>query len=193
MKIEVDIPDGKIGEYAVETFEVTKSQADFFNLRCLFSSGGMNRGREIVPGTYKRLIRGRQTIMSNTPAEIRDHFEFIRRARGNVLIAGLGLGVALKAILEKDDVESVTVVEISPEVIQLVGKHFESDTRVNIVQGDIMEYKIPRGVYFDSVWFDIWDYISAGNVPQMKKLHRRFARRCSYQSSWNKQLCYSMQ
>ena len=59
-------------------------------------------------------------IMSNTPAEVNDHYKFIQKAQGKVLIGGLGLGMVLKCLLDKKDVMKVVVVEQSPDVIKLL-------------------------------------------------------------------------
>jgi hypothetical protein len=61
-------------------------------------------GRYVPPGRYMRLMRGKKVIMSNTPGEIRDLDEFRRRATGDVLINGLGLGVAVHTALAKPEV-----------------------------------------------------------------------------------------
>jgi hypothetical protein len=186
MDIEVKVPDGKSGEWAVETFEVTKEGADLENLRAMF--GG---GRTIAPGFYKRLMRGGTVVMSNTPAEIRDHCYFIWQAQKveNVLINGLGLGVALSEILKSDVVKRVDVVELSEDVIRLVGPTFASDPRVHIHHADAMTYQPPKGVRYGAVWHDIWDNICADNLPAMQKLHRRYGRRAAWQGSWCRGLC----
>jgi hypothetical protein len=187
MNIEVKVPDGKSGAWSVETFEVTKEGAALENLRAAFGSGG----RFIQPGFYKRLMRGGTVVMSNTPAEIRDHLGFIWKAQKaeNVLINGLGLGVALSEILKSDVVKRVDVVEISEDVIKLVGPTFASDPRVNIIHADAMEYQPPKGVRYGAAWHDIFDYICGDNLSTMTKLKRKYGRRCDWQGCWCEFLC----
>jgi hypothetical protein len=48
-----------------------------------------------------RLMRGDKIVMSNTPSEVTDLIEFRRRAAGDVLINGLGLGIAVQMALAK--------------------------------------------------------------------------------------------
>ena len=80
MQIDIDVPDGRSGDWAVETFTVLEKEAEWFNLR-----EAMHRSRRtIVPGTYKKLTHHGSVIMSNTPAEIRDHFPIIHRGKGHV-------------------------------------------------------------------------------------------------------------
>lgn len=187
MEIKIDVPDGKKGNWEVSSFTITEEQAKFENMRAMFSSSS----RPIRPGNYKRLTRNGAVIMSNTPAEISDHMVFIRRCRnvgGRVLINGLGLGVALKAILESDKVESVDIVEVSKDVIDLVGPTYTQDPRVNIIHCDALQYKCPRNDY-TSVWHDIWDEICADNLESMKMLHRKYGHKTQWQGSWARSLC----
>jgi hypothetical protein len=186
MDIEVNVPDGKSGSWSVETFEVTQKDADFENLRAMF--GG---GRHIKVGKFKRLMHGRTVVMSNTPAEIKDHMGFIFKAQKaeNVLINGLGLGVALVEILKSDIVKRVDVVEISEDVIKLVAPTFAHDKRVNIIHADAMTYKPQKGIKYGASWHDIWSDICSDNLPAMKKLHRRYGRCSEWQGSWCRWLC----
>lgn len=95
---KVDVPVGKKGPWKVERFTVGKKDADFFNLRLILSRQG---GRRIDPGTYTRLIREKahDPMMSDTPAERWDLYRVVQDAEGDVLVAGLGLGVLVNALL----------------------------------------------------------------------------------------------
>ncbi len=180
MNINVDVPNGKSGNWEVETFEVPENSIGSLRLAW--------QGRPIKPGMYKSLKRGMTLVMSNTPAEIRDFVHIIRRAKGNILINGLGLGVLLTAILEKTEVKTVTVIEKSQDVINLVAPTFSSDERVTIICADAFEYQPPKGVRYDCVWHDIWDNICTDNIDEMSKLHRKYGKRCEYQDSWCRDL-----
>ena len=185
MNIEINVPDGKSGEWEVSTFTVSNDDAKLFNLREVFS----RRYRTIYPGTYKKLTRNNYIIMSNTPAEINDHLDFINLSHGSILINGLGLGVALSAILKKDTVSDVTVIEKSKDVIGLVAPTYLKDKRVEIINEDAFEFKPPKKKRYDFVWHDIWDDICADNLPEMTKLHRKYDRKTSWQNSWCKWDC----
>lgn len=185
MKINVNVPCGISGEWRVEEFTVSQKDANLFNMRASFHPGA----REIVPGKYKRLMRDRTVVMSNTPAEINDHRWFIDDAHGNILITGLGLGVVLTALLGKPDVKSITVIEISKDVIKLVSPTFKDDKRVKIIHADALKWKPPKGVKYDFIWHDIWDNICSDNLVEMKKLHRKFGKRTKWQRSWCRALC----
>lgn len=181
MKIDINIPDSQIGEWSIEAFEVPKN--DIGNMISM-----MKTGRSVPPGTYKRLKRNNTVVMSNTPDEIRDFYMFIRKAKGHVLVNGLGMGVLLNALLEKDDIEKITVIEKHKEVIDLVSPYIE-DSRVEIIHSDCFDYKPPKGIRYDAVWHDIWDYICSDNLDEMKKLHRKYGRKTDYQASWCRTEC----
>ena len=191
MNIQVNVPDNKIGPWEVSTFEVSEKDVEIENMRALFKPGG----RTILPGKYKRLTRTGAVIMSNTRVEIADCLSFIWQAKkgGDILINGLGLGVALTAILESADIPSVTVIEQAKEVIDLVAPSFAHDKRVNIIHADAFEWKPPKGKHYTAVWHDIWDNICTDNLPEMTCLHRKYGRRTDWQGSWCKELCLRYQ
>mgnify|MGYP002631618102 CR=1 FL=1 len=173
---------GTSGIWEIDKFEVSEKEARRFNL------GETIRGtnRHIAPGFYWRLTcSGRGTIMSNTPAELRDHAAFIDAAHGDVLINGLGLGACLYLILKKPEVKSVTVIEISQDVIDLVGKYF-TDPRVTIICADALKWRPQKSVRYDCVWHDIWDAICGDNYPTMNTLQRVYGYKSDWQSSWVK-------
>lgn len=189
MRIDVNVPQGASGPWRVEAFSVSAQESEMTLARAKIQ-GAIN---EFVPaGNYTRLMRGDIVVMSNTPMEIRTNRAFIRRAKGKVLINGLGLGMVLGAILNKPEIESVTVVEYSEDVIKLVGPSFRDDSRVRVVHACAFEYQPEQGAFFDAVWHDIWDEISEKNLPEMHKLHRKYGKRTNWQGSWARAECEMM-
>jgi len=190
MKINITIPDNKSGDWEISSFEINKDQASLFNTQQLFSGV---YGRSVQPGKYKRLTYKQEVIMSNTPAEIRDHGHFIYKAKRSkkILINGLGLGVALTEILTSDIVEHVKIIENSQDVINLITPYF-NDTRIEIIHENALKYKPIKNEKFDCVWHDIWAEISDENIPDMIKLHRRYGKRTKWQGSWCRNRCEQM-
>jgi hypothetical protein len=184
MKIDIDVPDGVSGEWEVKTISVSKEDVSHQIISSFSCSG-----RYVPEGVYKQLKRGDITVMSNTPDEIRDQWNFIYNAVGDVLINGLGLGVTLKLVLAKPEVTSITVIEKSPDVIKLVAPTYLVDKRVTIINADAMEYKPPKGKKFNAVWHDIWDFICGDNIQDMIKLHRKYGNRTKWQGSWARYQC----
>ena len=176
------IPEGQSGNWKVERFSVSKQESQLDAMR-----GAFHGGRYVPAGTYTALKRGNEVIMSDTPDELRDLWELKRQAKsGHVLIMGLGLGCAVQFVLEHPEVSLVTVIEQSPDVINLVEptlKAFYKD-RLEVIQGDALEWKPPKGVRYTAVWHDIWDAICGDNLEQMTKLKRRYGRRTDWQGCW---------
>lgn len=186
---KVDVPEGASGKWRIERFEITEFEANIEKLRAAFNPQRPYRAPE--PGMYTRLIFNGSIIMSDTPAEVRDHIAPVRRARGHVLITGLGLGLVANACLLKPEVESVTVIEIDPDVIKLVEPHYSRKFphKFRLHQADAFTWKPINGERYSVVWHDIWPDISMDNLPEMTKLKRRFARRADWQGCWSESDC----
>jgi len=179
----MEIPNGVSGRWEVDEFEVPENSLE--NLRISFKTPG----REMPVGKYKRLCRDGSVVMSNTPAECRDHSYFIYKAHGKVLINGLGLGVVLSEILNKEEVTEVEVVENSKDVISLVWPYFGEDSRATLHQADALTFKPVKNKRYNAVWHDIWNNICSDNLKEMAILHRKYGRRTNWQGSWNKEIC----
>lgn len=82
--------------------------------------------------------------MSVVLSEIESMKEPLERAAGKVITYGLGLGYYTFMASEKEDVESVTVVELNPHMISLFKKkllpHFPHKEKVHIIEGDALVY-----------------------------------------------------
>ena len=174
--MKVNIPEGQIGEWKVERFLV-----DRLDYHALPKGRGVPKGE-----TFTRLKRGGTLVMSDTPAEQMDHYEIIYKAKGNVLLAGLGIGMVLDAVAKKDEVTHVTVVEVAKEVIDLVWPHYKSlyGDKIEVVNESILTWKPQTDAYYDCAWYDIWDNICLDNLSDMTKLHRKFAKKTGWQGSW---------
>lgn len=186
---KVSVPEGKSGVWSVVKYTVSPEQETYQRLRCMFNP---QRETRVVPaGSYTGLFRGDTLVMSDTPDEIKDHMGVINSARGNVYVAGLGLGMVTRAILEKDTVDKVTVVELSPDVIKLVGTELKEKygDRLEIVNANAMTWLPPDGTKYDLAWFDIWDTISMGNLDDMQHLDYRFEDIAEHRGFWQIQGC----
>lgn len=117
--------------------------------------------QKIKQGHYAVLFVNGELMMSDTPMERRTNEEFVNHANGRVMIAGLGLGMIVFPLLERED------------VITLVSQKV-SHPKVKIIQGDIFEVKLNKGEKFDTIYFDIWPSISSENLSEMTKLHHKF-------------------
>jgi hypothetical protein len=95
-------------------------------------------------------------VMEDTPRELRKHLPILLNARGRVLVTGLGLGCVVRGLLERPDVHRIDVVEISDDVLRLVGGEFEGNPRVALHRGDAETIRWPAGTRWDFAWHDLW-------------------------------------
>lgn len=102
MKIDLNLKPGKCGDWEVRQFTVDEEAARIDAIRQTING---HWHRAVKAGTYWKLTERGNLYMSNTPAEVSDHWHFIREAHGKVLIAGLGLGMVVKALLDKGGCE----------------------------------------------------------------------------------------
>lgn len=175
---KVTLPEMSKGIWKVEKF--VTDRVDY---------SSMLRGRNVPLGeTYTKLTRNGYLVMSDTPAEMRDHLIAVCRAKGSCLLNGLGIGMVLKNILLKPEVTDVTVVEISQDLIDLVSPYY-NDQRITYICADALKYNPPKGKRYQMVWHDIWDDICSDNLPCMQKLHRKYGRKTEWQGSWCKYEC----
>jgi len=175
------IPENKINKWSIVKFTVSKDDAFFFNIRA--------RGRGIREGEYTKLVcEGRGIIMSDTPAEMSDHYSAVRNAKGHCLINGLGLGMVAIACLNKPEVTKVTIIEMEQDVIDLVSPFLQKQygDKVEIIHKSAFEYIPPTGIRYGMVWHDIWDDICTDNWEEYKKLNRKYGRKTEWQGSWAK-------
>ncbi len=181
--LTIDVPDGISGPWKIDTFDVTPIQAE---IDAIVSYSKV--GRSVPAGTYRRLLYNNQTIMTNTPDEMNDLVPFYRYAHGNILITGLGLGVALEMVMLKADVEKVTVIEQSPDVIRLTGGYYREKfgDRLEIIEADAWKYRFDKGVQFEVGWHDIWSGLNLQNISEMKALEKRYKKWCKSQDCWSK-------
>jgi hypothetical protein len=163
------IPEGMSGNVVVRHGEVSQAQSDMTMIRAAVN----DRKRDYIPaGRYVRLFIGGQLYMSDTPTEQRENQELLDRARGDVLIAGIGM--VLVPLLANPAVTSVTVVEMDPDVVALVAPYFPE---VNVVTADFLKWSALPGVRWDTIYFDIWPDISTDDMPEVAKLRKRYRRR----------------
>ena len=175
------IPENRSGSYAVKHFTVSPQQSEM----TLFRAMSCGEADVIVqPGTYAKLVQGDSVLMSDTQMERRSNIQVVYKARGRVLIGGLGLGMILKPILDKELVESVTVIEISREVIELVHPHLEHE-KLKVVQGNVFDP--PVNGKFDVIWMDIYPVISGSLVPyaeELEEIYRPMLSRWGWYGLW---------
>lgn len=185
----VSAPDGKLGPWRISTFSLREEDVLLNNLRYIRDDKAY---MVCPPGTYRRLTHDKRgVIMSNTPMETLTAQEAVDSARGNVLVNGLGLGMVIEAMLHKDEVRRITVVELDKHVLKLVGPTVTGvahalGKELSLVHADAEAYEPPAGERYDYVWHDIWDQIDDDNLPQMKRLMDKYRHIAKKQACWSR-------
>ena len=124
---------------------------------------------------FPAVLEGGNEWMTLTPVDLDTSEEAIEAAFGRVVTFGLGLGYYAYMVSEKETVESITVIEKSPDVIRLFKKHilpqFPHKEKVKIVEADAFEYaeKQMPSEHFDIAFVDTWRDASDG-APMYKKM-----------------------
>ena len=115
--------------------------------------------------------------MTLTPVDLDTSDEAIDRARGRVVTFGLGLGYYTYMVSEKENVESITVVEKNTDVIALFNEYilpqFAHPEKVRVVNADAFEYaeRVMPTEGFDVAFVDTWRDASDG-APMYERMKR---------------------
>lgn len=119
---------------------------------------------------FPSLIEGDSNTcwMTVEPFEIESFRPFIEEASGNILLIGCGLGYAAYMLSEKENVNSVTIIDNNQDVLDLFTNHllpqFKNKNKINTIQGDGIKYlkendlSIYNYVNVD-IWYDTVDMI----------------------------------
>jgi hypothetical protein len=162
------VPEGTYGRATIKHVTVSKQES------AMTAWGGY---RSYVPvGTYAQLFVDGEMVMSDTRYERLSNRAAVEHAHGDVLIAGLGLGMILWPILAKPDVNRVFVVEIEQDVIDLIEptlKAHPTRSKLNIERGNILAWRPNYHPSFGAIWFDIWADACEDNLGEITMLHRR--------------------
>ena len=112
--------------------------------------------------TFPTVYEGNIPWMSVCPSEISSMRLPAKKAHGRVLVLGLGLGYYPFLISKKQEVTSVTVVELKREVVDLftscILPQFPEKEKIRVIQADAFSYLSGLcGGEYDFVFADIWE------------------------------------
>ena len=96
------------------------------------------------------------SIMKDSKWEYDTHKWLWDNATGDILVAGLGIGFLNKELIDNHNFTSVTIIENSQDVIDLVWPYCAKDSRFTLIKEDIETWNIPTGSHWDIGWFDSW-------------------------------------
>lgn len=134
--------------------------------------------RSVVEPARAVLYKGRTPWMSTGLLEQESHAWHVHRARGLVVVAGLGMGLYAFAAAARPQVERVVVVEIDPDVIAVMraaggfGRWAGRD-KVTLIEGDALAPDIAERIRAvtgdrrpDTLYADIWPDYPAAEAPK---------------------------
>lgn len=145
----------------------------------------MSNGKMRPSGDYTMLLRWTgatlhtgegECVMCDDPAELKTHLEAAITAFGDVLVTGLGLACVVRMLQANQRVKSITVVEISQEVIDLVWPHTPHD-RVELIHADAAAFLQETERRWDVAWHDVWTDTDKGE-PHLQVRHAELMTKC---------------
>ena len=109
--------------------------------------------------SYLALTEGNNIWMSLNPNEIETMKPYINKAKGNVLVLGLGMGYVPFMMSLRSDVKSITIVEKDPEIIglfnSLILPNYKNKGKIRVVEDDAINYVRKQNKY-DYIFADLW-------------------------------------
>ena len=109
--------------------------------------------------SYLALCEGQNVWMSLNPNEIETMKPFIDKAKGEVLVLGLGMGYVPFMMANKSEVKHITIIEKDKNIINLFNKVlfplFRNKSKISVVQDDAIHYLNSKKKY-DYIFADLW-------------------------------------
>ena len=109
---------------------------------------------------YLALLKNKEIWMSLNPNEIITMAPYINKAKGNVLVLGLGMGYVAFMMALKSDVKSVTIIEKDQQVIDifnnLIWPYFKNKEKIKIIKEDGVNYLKNNKAKYDYIFADLW-------------------------------------
>ena len=108
---------------------------------------------------YLALTEGNNVWMSLNPNEIETMKPYIAKAKGDVLVLGLGMGYVPYMMSLKDEVKNITIIEKDHEIIELFKKallpQFVNKNKIKIIEDDAISY-LNKNNKYDYMFADLW-------------------------------------
>ena len=128
--------------------------------------------------SYLALTEGNNIWMSLNPNEIETMKPYINKAKGNVLVLGLGMGYVPFMMALKPEVKNITIIEKDPEIIGLFNclilPSFKNKEKIKIVEDDAINF-VKKNNKFDFIFADLWHSPEDGLslFVQLKRINKK--------------------
>lgn len=120
--------------------------------------------------------------MSCTPMEMASHYIPIRKAKGKVGVAGLGMGYYILRIMNKKSVKSIDIYELNSDVIDTFKNEFSNRKgfdNITFIQGNLFDTLIDTE--YDFFYNDIYPQLGMQEaIEDMKKITSNYKKIKSY-------------
>lgn len=109
------------------------------------------------------------TWMVDDPPHFWSMQDYARNSIGNVLVAGLGLGLVTHELLRNVDIDSITVIERNKDVIDLIYPLLPKaeNVKFRILNKDFYDFIHESEEDFDRIIVDLW---TSGSLEETKKI-----------------------
>jgi len=163
------LKEGRAGRFALEKAVMPKGDIIDGYER---PTGRMVKMRNGFDRPIVRLTEDGNTWMSDNPFEVASIMSAVEAARGDVLTAGLGLG--LIPTLIKDKVTRIDIVEMNQEVIDLVF-HQVANQKMQVIRDDLFHYLRTTKRRYDFIAIDVWQdtLLPLLEMDEAKRIARR--------------------
>lgn len=183
-----DIPEGDSGLWFIRKRTIEKDTMSTHRDKYIMCPKGTYTYLYRI--TMEKMHNGApgEIVMEDTPLELKTHFEFILKAKGNILISGLGLGCVVRGLLIKSDVEHIICIEDSQDVLNLVAPYMPKE-RLTIIHADALEWTKKNKDRFDFAYHDLWTCREEGE-PHLAQWHAECLMNCRdqinhFQFAWD--------
>ena len=109
---------------------------------------------------YLALLKNSEIWMSLNPNEIKTMEPYISKAKGHVLVLGLGMGYVAFMMANKKEVKSVTIIEKDSNVINIFNNllypSFKNKEKIKVINDDAINYLKQKQKGYDYIFADIW-------------------------------------
>lgn len=109
------------------------------------------------PNTYYLLNKGIMWmgLNKNTNKQIKEFYSQYDLAYGDVLLTGFGFGILASWLASKPEVTSVTVIEISQDIVDIFLQNNTLNEKIKVIIADASQYKTDQ--HFDCLFLDHYE------------------------------------
>ena len=118
----------------------------------------VTKGHNGSPHKYHLYNKGSRWMLLDkyTNKEIKEFYGMYDMAYGDVLLTGFGFGILACWIASKPDVTSVTVVEVSQDIVDVFLLNNTLPEKVNVIIADASNYKTDK--HYDCLFLDHYEH-----------------------------------